>query len=59
MTFDKAEFTLFDSQGQTIQSGVLKKGGNLITVSGQTHPGFYFIRIGSNQANTTKRILIQ
>ncbi|MDG1347400.1 MAG: T9SS type A sorting domain-containing protein [Crocinitomicaceae bacterium] len=56
---DKVEFTLSDSQGRMIESGVLKKVDNLITVSGHTHPGFYFIRTGTNQVNTTERILIQ
>lgn len=56
LTFDKATYTLLDTQARLIQFGDLKRGDNLITPSGKLENGLYFVVVEFGQTRAVRTI---
>jgi alpha/beta superfamily hydrolase len=56
LTFHNANYSIQDNQGRTIQTGEIKIGDNLISISENIPSGLYFVTVYKNDMKVVKTI---
>ena len=58
LTFENAKFCLYDNQGRIVQSGALKMGDNVISLSDRVQKGSYFVEVIKDEIRVVRMIRI-